>query len=204
MTGTAHAGRFHGTTLHDGTPVSVGQWRVTTASSAVARGISALLGGFPERSLSPESPIQVLTESSVAIIVVPGVEAVSAEIRLKGIRVPVRQQQDIASLPIADLRSHAGAGASPYPRAVLDFRLLAAPQLGLFRYVSSSWAFAESLQDLTEFLRRCDGAVRATLRLCSEDEGTDGTRYVGGLWIPTVSVDGRHRPSSGGTEVESV
>lgn len=205
MKGTAPAGRFHATTLRDGTPVSVGQWRVTTASSAVALGIAALLGGCPERNLSPDSPIQVLTESSVAIIVVPGVEAVSTEIRLRGIRVPVRQQRDIASLPIADLRPYAGAGASPYPRAALDFRLLAAPQLGPFRYVSSSWAFAGSLHGLTEFLHQGDRDVRAVLRLRCEDSGTDGTRHAGGRWIPTLSVDGCHRSSSsGGTESESV
>ncbi|MFB6536660.1 hypothetical protein ACFCY8_08410 [Streptomyces noursei] len=158
--------------------------------------MAALLGGCPEPCPSSDAEFQVLTRSTTAEIVISGREAAFAEIRLRGVKAPVPGEQELVPLPIAELRSSTRTGLGPHPYASLDFRLVRRPELGLFRYVSTSWAFVQPLHELMEVLHQADGEVHALLRLCQEMHA-DGFSPTSGHGIPVVSLEGIHKVSSG-------
>lgn len=160
-------------------PIPLGSWLVTSQNEAVAYSVGHLYGESVRPVTRPAGGFEVMLQSDVVEVRVDyPVDVVSRFIRgtendpdhlCDGaiLLAPAHAAGRPCGCPTLphERRAAAASGAGPKPDVRLDCRLLRAPELGRFRYSSSSWSFSESLNSLTTQIRRADGPTRLELRL---------------------------------------
>jgi len=168
-------GRFRSGAQIQNRPVALSEWRVTTGDPVVAKAIAELLGGEPKKwETKTEESLEVLTTTNTIEV---HLEDVRSEMVLWGRgSTPIRvcdghTMKGDGNKPCecpADLKDRKdgaknGSACQPNVRAV--FRLVDSPDLGLWRFSSSSWNLASQVNALEGELADAGGAALATLSL---------------------------------------
>lgn len=170
-----YVGRFRSGAQINGRPVALQKWRLTTGDPAVADAVAGLLGGKPgEWVTTGDEGIEVMTDAESLSVQLTSLES-NFLLWGRG-STPIRacdgaRQSDDAGTPCVcppDIREHkegarAGSACQPNIRAV--FRLADLPDLGLFRFNSSSWQLAADANDLEAALTGHGGESPATISL---------------------------------------
>ncbi|MGW3493392.1 recombination directionality factor [Streptomyces sp. NPDC001020] len=177
---TARAGRFHLGRLSDKRPQALDAWRVTTDDADVAARIACLLGGEPQPNEGGGSlAYEVLTSRDGVRVTVDGPDAMAARMLLWGSKgivhecdgsqllSPEEKKGQPCGCPplLEDKRLAARDGRGPMPSIELTFRIAAAPMLGEFHFMTSSWQVAAQVSDLTDALERVDGPAVCDLTM---------------------------------------
>ncbi|WP_210585030.1 hypothetical protein [Streptomyces sp. GESEQ-35] len=176
----ARAGRFHQGRLSEGRPQTLDAWRVTTDDAEVAARIAGLLGGQPRPNEGRGGLAhEVLTNRESVRVIMDGPGAVTARMVLwssKGVihhcdgsvfLSPQEKEGHSCGCPprLEEKRLAARYGRGPTPSIDLAFRIAAAPMLGEFHFMTSSWMLAEQLSDLMEALERVGGSAVCDLTM---------------------------------------
>jgi hypothetical protein len=178
---TAHAGRFHQGRLSDGRPQALDAWRVTTDDADVAARVAGLLGGEPQPNGggSGGRAYEVLTSRESVRVLLDGPDAVTAHLILWGSKGIVHQcdgmeflsPEDKKGRPcgcpplLADRKLAARNGRGPTPSVDITFQIAAAPELGTFHFMTSSWQMAAQLSGLADPLERVGGPAVCDLTM---------------------------------------
>lgn len=178
-------GRFRSGKTEGNRPVSLADWRVTTGDPKVAEAIAGMLGGHPDEwETTREDAIEVLTNSDTVDIVIdnsdPDAPAVTSKMVLWGMGgVKIHECDGVEFLSpderkgqpcgcpalLADRKAAAKAGHGPKPEVSVKFKLADDPDLGYFRFQSSSWDLVRVLHELENALDAVGGPARASLSL---------------------------------------
>ena len=181
-------GRFRSGAQIQGRPVALSQWRLTTGDPTVAAEVATLLGGTPgEWVTTTDESLEVMTEAEELDVVLTGLKS-NFLLWGRG-KQPLRTcdgttQGDDARSPCVcppDIREHkeqSRAGTACQPNVQAMFRLATNPDLGLFRFISSSWQLAADINDLEEALAGRGGEAPATLKLGLVEYETKTGRQV--------------------------
>ncbi|MEV3856081.1 hypothetical protein AB0J38_17370 [Streptomyces sp. NPDC050095] len=175
-----HVGRFRAGQLLNNRPVALSAWRVTTGDPDVADEVARLFGGTPQEwETTKEDNREVLTGADSVRVIVAGADAISARMALYGMQGPIHVCDGVEFLEpeedrgkpcgcppdFKDRRASAKSGRGPKPDIRISFRLADAPDLGVFRLVTSSWDFTKTLPATLNALDRAGGPVLAELAL---------------------------------------
>ncbi|GAA3095176.1 hypothetical protein GCM10020254_45530 [Streptomyces goshikiensis] len=134
----ARAGRFHTGRLSKGLPQALDAWRVTTDDAEVAARVAGFLGGEPQ----------------------PNDGTGAAGLAYEG------RGQPCGCPPLLEDRKLAARdGRGPMPSVDITFQIAAAPELGLFHFMTASWQMAAQLSDLTDALERVNGPAVCDLTI---------------------------------------
>lgn len=174
-------GRFRSGRMVGTRPEPLSAWRVTTGDPEVAHAIARQMGGAPaEWQTTGEDHLEVLTDHSSVPILIDGPDALTADMKLWGPRGNLMHHCDgvnYLSPPedagtrcgcpelLADRKAFEKSGRGPGPSTNLYFRLTRDPDIGVFRFQSSSWKLAETVDGLAAALARAEGQVKGELRL---------------------------------------
>lgn len=180
-------GRFRaGYVTSSGDPASVTAWRITTGDPDVAETLAEMYGGTPQEwapgSAKAEDIIEVFTEAESVEVILDGHSAIRSEMIMFGPAGPIRRCDGVeqkgtepgdpdtgaaCACPAAldDRRKAAKKGKGCKPSVTIFFRLADAPDLGKFKFQSSSWILAEDIAKAEAALDRIDGPARAKLTL---------------------------------------
>lgn len=160
-------------------PVSLPEWRVTTADPAVADAIAQLYGGKPEEWDTPkDDAMQVLTNAPAVNIVLSGANAIEDRLIQWGRKGPIHECDGITSLMdrnfgepcgcpelLTERKAAARDEMGPAPHIKVTFRLADDPELGTGQFVSTSWDFLVSLHEVRNELDAIDGDALCELSL---------------------------------------
>jgi hypothetical protein len=171
-------GRFRSGHQLGGQPASLDEWRVTTGDPEVADKVYELLGGDAPQSWETkgEDNLEVFTA-------VPEVEIILADPKALRQRMVLWSRQGKlvidsdgetyadgtpdpdAELTFAERKKKGQDGLGPSPQIEVYFRLAAEPDLGIFKYQTSSWSLASDLvrNQTEEELAEIDGPTLATI-----------------------------------------
>lgn len=180
-------GRFRaGYVTGSGAPASVTEWRVTTGDPDVAEFISETYGGTPQEwtpgSKKAEDIIEVFTEAAAIDVIFDGAHAIRSEMIMFGPAGPIRRCDGVeqkgtepgdpdAGSPCAcpsaldERKKSAEKGKGCKPSVELIFRLADSPELGRFKFQSSSWILAADIAKAEAKLDQIDGPARGRLSL---------------------------------------
>lgn len=173
-------GRFRSGTQLNGRPMSLENWRITTGDPDVADTVHDLLGGEApqEWAAKGEDNLEVFTASKEVEVIIEGAKSLRQRMVLWSRNGKLIIDSDGETLadgtpdPDAELsffeRKQKGRdGTGPEPSIELYFRLAEESDLGIFKFQSGSWTWAEDLaRDATdEKLKAFTGPIRATLSL---------------------------------------
>jgi hypothetical protein len=183
-------GRFRSGYVAGRKPVALQEWRVTTGDPTVADRIVELLGspeGVKEWDATGEDNLEVFTEAPSVNIIIENEKALRQAMVLYGrdgivhisdgetITVPEEkkgQPDPQAGLTFQERKAahRAKELTAAQPRVELWFRLADEPDLGLFKFQSSSWSLVSDLdyngtEDELAELAAAGTGVRATLAL---------------------------------------
>ncbi|MFI1937780.1 hypothetical protein ACH44C_11345 [Streptomyces purpureus] len=175
------AGRFHQGRLSDGRPQALDAWRVTTDDADVAARVAGLLGGEPQPNGGGGGgpAYEVLTSRESVRVLLDGPDVVAAHMVLWGSRGIVHEcdgmeflsPEDKKGQPcgcpplLADRKLAARNGRGPTPSVDINFQIAAAPKLGTFHFMTSSWQVAAQLSELTDALERLSGPAVCDLAM---------------------------------------
>ncbi|MCM1965132.1 hypothetical protein [Streptomyces sp. G1] len=137
-------------------------WLLTTADGEVAKAAAQLFGGTPKSRAASPDVMEVLLEADAIGVCLAGAASVARRfVRRDGAKVVHVCDGGRFLVPASRLGRHCGCpslaidrkiaarkGVGPKPEVELQFRLRAAPELGIFSLESSSWALAESLDEV--------------------------------------------------------
>lgn len=159
--------------LSEGRPQALDSWRVTTDDADVAARVASFLGGEPQPNEGGGGGLayEVLTSRESVRILLDGHAAVAARMVLRGSKGIIhgcdgveflspeeRQGQPCGCPPLLeDGKLAARDGRGPMPSVDITFQIAAAPELGLFHFMTASWQMAAQLSDLTDALERVNG-----------------------------------------------
>lgn len=171
-------------------PVSLAKFRVLAAGEDTAKGIGELMGGeptlkFPEK----EHDYEVLTDAQSVEIVVSGSDAIEDKFMQWGPNgLPIHECDGYRSLMPDDrgepcgcfgtlkerkAKSRAGKGAGP--NIIVSFRLAGLGyELGMGRWIATSWQFAETVHEVKDALDDVDGEALVRLEIVQEEFELDG------------------------------
>ena len=171
-------GRFRSGHQLGGQPASLDEWRVTTGDPEVADKVYELLGGDAPQTWETkgEDNLEVFTA-------VPEVEIILADPKALRQRMVLWSRQGKlvidsdgetyadgtpdpdAELTFAERKKKGQDGLGPSPQIEVYFRLAAEPDLGIFKYQTSSWSLASDLvrNQTEEELAEIDGPTLATI-----------------------------------------
>lgn len=178
----ARAGRFHMGRLSDGRPQALDAWRVTTDDAEVAACVAGFLGGEPQPNEGTGGAglaYEVLTSRETVRVLLDGPDAVEARMVLRAstgithecdgvefLSPEEKKGQRCGCPPLLQNRKLAAKdGRGPTPSADITFQIAAAPGLGTFHFMTSSWQMAAQLSDLTDALERVDGPAVCDLTM---------------------------------------
>ncbi|MFD0108121.1 hypothetical protein [Streptomyces sp. NPDC127164] len=177
----ARAGRFHMGRLSEGRPQALDAWRVTTDDADVAARVASLLGGKPQPNEGGGSGLayEVLTSRESVRILLDGPDAVAARMVLWGSKGIIhecdgaeflspkeKKGQPCGCPPLLENRKlEAKNGRGPTPSIDITFRIAAAPALGPFHFMTTSWQMTAQLSDLLDALERVDGPAACDLTM---------------------------------------
>lgn len=178
-------GRFRSGHQLSGRPVALTDWRITTGDPEVADATHDLLGGDKpqEWDARGEDNIEVFTASNLVDIIIEGPSALRQRMVLWGRNGKLIQSGDgetidypddrkgepdpDAALTFAERKKKGQDGIGPVPQIEVYFRLADNPDLGIFKFQTGSWSFAQDLAryGTEETLAEAGGPVRAKLGL---------------------------------------
>ncbi|MEU7039817.1 hypothetical protein AB0A77_02010 [Streptomyces varsoviensis] len=158
-------GRFRSGRLVGKQPEALNEWRVTTGDPVVAEKIAELLGGTAEEwDTDKEDSLEVLTASPSVEIIIESSAKIDASMKLFGLTGLVHHCDGVEYLSpeedkgekcgcppmLQDRKDKAKSGRGPKPSVDVQFKLAAAPELGLFRFNSGSWELVKILHEVIE------------------------------------------------------
>jgi len=173
-------GRFRSGRMVGKSPESLAEWRITTGDPVVAEAVAGMFGGHPgEWETTREDAIEVLTNSAKVDVIIDGAEVVTSRMVLWGMGgVRIHECDGVEFLDedrrgqpcgcpalLADRKAAARAGHGPKPEVSVRFRLADDPELGVFRFQSSSWDLVKDLHNVENALDAVGTAARASLAL---------------------------------------
>lgn len=173
-------GRFRSGKTEGNRPISLSTWRVTTGDPTVAEFIASTYGGqVAEWEARGEDSLEVITDTARVDIIVDGSDAITDKLVLWGLGgVKIHECDGIEFLDeerrgqpcgcpalFQERKAAAKAGRGPKPDIQVKFRLAANPDLGMFRFSSSSWDMLRVLHEYKDALDAVDGPARCTLVL---------------------------------------
>ncbi|MGW1828856.1 recombination directionality factor [Streptomyces tubercidicus] len=206
-------GRFRSGRLVGKQPESLNEWRVTTGDPTTAARVAELMGGVAEEwDTDKEDNLEVLTNASSVDIVIENSSKIDASMKLFGMSGLVHHCDGVEFLspdedkgqkcgcPSAfqDRKDRAKSGRGPKPSVDIQFKLAAAPELGIFRFNSGSWELVKVLHTIISDVDTTGGAddegkggkaVRATLSIERVEYTTKAGRDVA-YNKPVVKVTG--------------
>ncbi|MFI5803501.1 hypothetical protein [Streptomyces sp. NPDC051561] len=156
------------------------EWRLITDSASTAARFGRTFGGEPESHLADGAEQwEVLSERSTLPIVVDGPELVFMEMKLWDSRGLAHHcdgdvflaSTDRAGTPcgcpplMTQRKERARFGQGPQPITTVLFRLADDPEMGVFRFRSSSWRFAETVEPFRADLATGHGSSLCELSL---------------------------------------
>ncbi|MEE1835774.1 recombination directionality factor [Streptomyces sp. SP17KL33] len=160
-------------------PQSLAHWRVTAAEPEVADAIAQLMGGSPaEWDTSKDDALEVLTNTSRVQVVIDGPQAIKSTLILWGRNGPIHECDGAYSLLdedrgepcgcprlMADRKALARSGRGPAPNTTVRFRLAEDYDLGVGKFVSTSWNLVEVLHEVEDELSDIEGEALCELSL---------------------------------------
>ncbi|MGW2591676.1 recombination directionality factor [Streptomyces sp. NPDC001515] len=167
------------------TPVSLAQWRILAAGEETAKGLAELLGGSPDHKFpEKEHDYEVMTETSSLEVVINGSDAVDDKFVQWGTHgLPIHECDGLRSLLKEDKGAPCGcsgtlkerkaknrAGKAPGPNIVISMRLAGLGyELGVGRWIATSWQFAETIHQIKDELDDVDGEALVRLEIVPEE-----------------------------------
>ncbi|MEV6668716.1 hypothetical protein [Streptomyces sp. NPDC051162] len=157
-------------------------WRLITASARAAEGVASLFGVEPQRRpVNGSEQLEVVSQEAGLQVAIDGPESLTTQMKSwdsRGLahhcdgRVflsPASRARRSCGCPslMEERKARARLGHGPQPITTLLLRLTGGPDLGLFRFRSSSWRFAETVEEIRTQLADlrgpslCDLAVEA-------------------------------------------
>jgi hypothetical protein len=162
-------------------PVSLAKWRVLAAGPDVAQGIAELMGGEPkEFDATKEHDFEIMTTSAAVEIVLSGADAIEDKlVQWAGPGAPIHECDGVYSLLPEDKGEPCGCPATlkdrkeahkkkkgPGPGIVVTFRLAGLGyELGVGRWIATSWLFAEEVYKVKDALDQVDGDALCRLEI---------------------------------------
>ncbi|MFE3144769.1 hypothetical protein [Streptomyces scopuliridis] len=172
-------GRFRSGRMVGRRPESLNEWRVTSGDPETASAIVQLFGGVAEEwETTGEDALEVLTNAKAVGVIIDGPKSIVSDMRMyannalfhhcDGVEFlsPEEKRGTACGCPrlLKERKAYAKTGG-PKPNIDMRFRLFDDPDLGYFRFVSSSWDLASALPALTKELEGASGPVHAELRI---------------------------------------
>ncbi|MGN5634893.1 recombination directionality factor [Streptomyces sp. AC154] len=167
--------------LSESRPQALDAWRVTTDDADVAARVASLMGGEPQPNEGGGGSLayEVLTSRESVRILLNGPAAVAARMVLWGSKGIIHECDGMEFLSpkekkgqpcgcpplLENRRLEAKSGRGPMPSIDITFRMAAAPVLGSFHFMTSSWLMAAQLSDLLDALERVDGPAVCDLTM---------------------------------------
>ncbi|MEU9388684.1 hypothetical protein AB0D86_01625 [Streptomyces sp. NPDC048324] len=173
-------GRFHSGRQVDGQPEALSEWRISTGDPVVAKAVAQLFGGEPiETESTGENFIDVFTDRETVLIVLDGPKSIHADMKLWNrnklvhhcdgsvFLSPDERKGQPCHCPelFAERKAAAKDFMGPAPSITVTFRLADDPELGRFKFQSSSWVMASVLHEYENDLSAVDGPALAELTL---------------------------------------
>lgn len=186
-------------------------WRLLTVSPQAAESIASVLGAEPQRRLANGlQQFEVVAEKASLPVVIENPGRLTTQMKLWDSRGLAHHCDGHAFLsPEADAghpcgcppdtaerRARARAGQGPQPVTTLLFRLAGCPDVGSFRFRSSSWRFAEAVQRIRTQLAAVGDPALCELAIQTVEFTTQNGRRVG-YHKPLVKVLGPWASSAG-------
>lgn len=159
-----------------GRPMALEEWRVTTADPEVADKVAELFGGTPQEwNTKTDERLEVLTTESTVKVILDGPDAVRAGLVLWGRNnKPIRRcdgvtqadgQACVCPSDINARKEAAKEGTGCDISIGITFTLADDPDLGVWRFQSSSWTLAKEIKTATDALDKIQGPALAELSL---------------------------------------
>ncbi|AUG87296.1 hypothetical protein HOS59_gp32 [Streptomyces phage Rowa] len=188
-------------------PKSLGKWRVLASGEETAKGIAELLGGspalkFPEK----EHDFEILTDSQALEIVLSGADAIEDKFMQWGPNgLPIHECDGLRSLmpddkgelcgctgTLKERKAKSRSGKAPGPNIVVSLRLAGLGyELGMGRWIATSWQFAETVHDLKDALDDVDGEALCRLEI-EHREFTNEDDELVKYKVPVITVLGSY------------
>lgn len=158
--------------IRGGQPRLLRNWRVTTGNQRVARAVAGAFGGRPKRwETGQQDNIEILTSTCCVDVLFTEPSAISASVRAHG-----------GSLPEMPFRKCATTATGKTTLQIaLTFQLARCPDVGLFRFLSSSWSLAAMLHELDSELAR--GTTPVTAQLLIESVESEQRQEGQSVWF---------------------
>ncbi|MFE1763089.1 hypothetical protein ACFW81_02535 [Streptomyces angustmyceticus] len=188
-------------------PVSLAKFRVLAAGEDKAKGIAELMGGAPsEKFPEKEHNYEILTDTSSVEIVLSGSDAIEDKFMMWGPQgLPIHECDGVRSLMADDRGEPCGctgtlkerkaknrAKKAPGPNIVVTFRLAGLGyDLGVGRWIATSWQFAETVHDVKDDLDDVDGEALVRLEIEHREFTNDDDELVK-YKVPVLTVLGSY------------
>jgi hypothetical protein len=201
--GAEAVGRFGFGLLRNNRPETLTTWRISARNPEVIARVAALLGGVPRKSTDADgSAWHVATETATVNVILSGSHALQISWRRDGLgrRCDGPGQSKGAGCSCAPLRSLADRKAAARrghacaPNIEVSFQLMHDPTMGMFRFVSGNWSFAEHAVVAKAALGNLAGPTLIQLGLRQTVHTLHGGRSVT-YTRPTLALLGTSLPS---------
>lgn len=194
---TEVVGRFRAGYQASGRPVGLSAFRVTTPDEAVASKVLEVMGTAPDHSPQPEKwetstdeVWEVFTDAPEVDIIVDGPGAIQASFVLWGQSGKILETDgtyliedgkvtdEVCTMTqgktLKEILAAGRAGKGPSPSLAVYFTLADAPELGKFRFYSSSGTAIEAFGEEASRLEELEGPQRYLLALKKVEFERDG------------------------------
>jgi Recombination directionality factor-like len=137
--------------LRNGRPETLTTWRISARDPEVVARVAALFRGMPRKSTdADEYEWHVVTETATVVVILSGPHALHVCWRRDGFgrRCGGSEQGRAARCAcslrsLAERKAAARRGHGCVPNIEMSFQLVDDPTLGVFKFVSGNWSFAE-------------------------------------------------------------
>ena len=197
-------GRFRSGHQINKRPISLKEWRVTTGDPEVAEAVQENLGGDEVSTweTNGEDNLEVFTTASEVDVILDSAEAIDARMVVwakgqKRIVVCHDEVYDTEGGPFEcteggyrNRREHDEQGHVCDPLIKVRFRLLDAPELGIFEFQTGAWSLVSQVGYVLADIDKYDGPVKATLALQAAEFEKDGKPVK--FTKPVITVTGAY------------